>query len=148
MSGIYAKSKKERTMPIRSFPQRICLMIATCLAAPALAGDASRAEIIGFSDDGSVFSFEEFGREDGSGFAYVNRHVVSKNGDVNRVAKFVDRTGTLSISEARKKFAEQFNGWPPESFGDNPGITLVSDPITELSADRQVVSFAPVFSET
>ena len=37
---------------------------------PALAGDAALADFIGFSEDGQTFAFEEYGIQDGSGFAY------------------------------------------------------------------------------
>jgi predicted secreted protein len=45
-------------------------------AAPALAGDRAQIDLIGFSEDGSYFAFEEFGVQDGSGFAYASIYVV------------------------------------------------------------------------
>jgi predicted secreted protein len=48
-----------------------------CLcAAPALAGDAALADFIGFSEDGQTFAFEQYGVQDGSGFAYSTILVV------------------------------------------------------------------------
>ncbi len=46
------------------------------LASPALAGDRALIDIIGFSPDARYFAFEEFGIQDGSGFAYSNIFVV------------------------------------------------------------------------
>nr|WP_272210755.1 DUF2259 domain-containing protein [Marinicella sp. W31]MDC2876669.1 DUF2259 domain-containing protein [Marinicella sp. W31] len=49
------------------------LMAALGLSASiATAGDFATFTPLGFSDDGSVFAFEEFGVEDGSGFPYSN----------------------------------------------------------------------------
>lgn len=46
------------------------------LAGPALAGDRAQIDLIGYSADGSYFAFEEFGIQDGSGFAYSSIYVV------------------------------------------------------------------------
>ncbi len=40
------------------------------LASPSLAGDRAGIDFIGYSADGGFFAFEEFGIQDGSGFAY------------------------------------------------------------------------------
>jgi len=45
-------------------------------AAPALAGDAAQFAPIGFSEDGRFFGYEEYGIQDGSGFAYDNIYLV------------------------------------------------------------------------
>lgn len=46
------------------------------LIAPVLAGDRAQLDLIGYSEDGSYFAFEEFGVRDGSGFAYSNIYIV------------------------------------------------------------------------
>jgi predicted secreted protein len=46
------------------------------LAAPALAGDRALLNIIGYSEDATKFAFEEYGVQDGSGFAYSSIYVV------------------------------------------------------------------------
>lgn len=53
----------------------------TGLAAPAEAGDRALLDVIGFSGDARYFAFEEFGIQDGSGFAYANVHVVDLASD-------------------------------------------------------------------
>jgi predicted secreted protein len=45
----------------------LALMMMT---APAIAGDRALADFIGFSENGRYFAFEEYGIQDGSGFAY------------------------------------------------------------------------------
>ncbi len=52
------------------------LLISLTSALPAFAGDAAYPEAIGFSDDGTRFAFAEWGRQDGSGFAYANLYVI------------------------------------------------------------------------
>ena len=47
----------------------------------ALAADAADRAIIGFSADGRYFAFEEFGIQDGSGFAYANIFVLDLEDD-------------------------------------------------------------------
>lgn len=42
----------------------------------ALAGDRALLEVIGYSEDGRYFAFEEYGVQDGSGFAYSHIFVV------------------------------------------------------------------------
>lgn len=47
----------------------------------ALAGDRALAEVIGYSQDGRYFAFEEFGIQDGSGFAYSNVYIIDLSED-------------------------------------------------------------------
>jgi predicted secreted protein len=44
------------------------LLLIGLLSNPALAGDTAELNILGFSADGNVFAFEEYGVQDGSGF--------------------------------------------------------------------------------
>lgn len=48
---------------------------------PAMAGDRALIDYVGFSPDFRYFAFEEFGIQDGSGFAYSNLYVVDLNTD-------------------------------------------------------------------
>jgi predicted secreted protein len=50
-------------------------------AAPAFAGDRAVADFIGYSEDGRYFAFEEYGVQDGSGFAYSNIYIVDLPAD-------------------------------------------------------------------
>jgi len=45
------------------------------------AGDVARLEILGFSHNGAVFAFEEYGVQDGSGFPYANRYYIDTASD-------------------------------------------------------------------
>lgn len=48
---------------------------------PVWAGDRALLEVIGYSSDSHYFAFEEFGIQDGSGFAYSNIYVVDLTED-------------------------------------------------------------------
>ncbi len=47
----------------------LLLGAAACAAVPTLAGDRALIDVIGYSDDLRYLAFEEFGVQDGSGFA-------------------------------------------------------------------------------
>lgn len=51
------------------------------LAAPVLAGDRALLDVIGYSEDGRYFAFEEYGVQDGSGFAYSSIYIVDLAAD-------------------------------------------------------------------
>ena len=55
--------------------------IMALLATPALAGDRALVDIIGYSANGRYFAFEEFGIQDGSGFAYSSIYIVDLSTD-------------------------------------------------------------------
>jgi len=55
--------------------------VAMFFAGPARAGDRALYELIGYSEDMGYFAFEEFGIQDGSGFAYSNIYVVDIDND-------------------------------------------------------------------
>lgn len=56
-------------------------VFAGLICGPALAGDRASIDLIGYSSDLSYFAFEEFGIQDGSGFAYSNVYVVDLERD-------------------------------------------------------------------
>lgn len=57
----------------------IGFMLATII--PAVAGDRALVEVIGYSEDARYFAFEEFGIQDGSGFAYSSVYIVDLSSD-------------------------------------------------------------------
>ncbi|MGB3024382.1 DUF2259 domain-containing protein [Paradevosia shaoguanensis] len=62
---------------------RLLLLAAFILlsALPARAGDAALIEFLGYSTDGDHFAFEEFGIQEGSGYAYSTIYVVQLSTD-------------------------------------------------------------------
>lgn len=61
------------------FAVGLLAQLATSIAAHA--GDVAELEILGFTKDGSVFAFEEYGVQDGSGFPYANRYYIDTSTD-------------------------------------------------------------------
>lgn len=51
------------------------------MALPAMAGDRAALDIIGYSEDAQFFAFEEYGVQDGSGFAYSSIYIVELSSD-------------------------------------------------------------------
>ncbi|WP_082092605.1 DUF2259 domain-containing protein [Devosia epidermidihirudinis] len=65
--------------PVIARLHRICVLalaLVLALAAPTLAGDRASLNVLGYSEDGDYFAFEEFGIQDGSGFAYANIYLI------------------------------------------------------------------------
>jgi predicted secreted protein len=124
------------------------------LAAPlaAQAGDVAALEILGFSKDGGVFAFEEYGVQDGSGFPYANRYYIDTSSDVFLKGTPVrvrldDENATLEA--ARQQARQKGEAITSEAeLTANRGITAGFNPVTELSADpfRMVVNPRPIFS--
>jgi predicted secreted protein len=52
------------------------LLVSLVFQGNAFAGDVPSLDILGFSEDGGIFAFEEYGIQDGSGFPYARRFYV------------------------------------------------------------------------
>lgn len=61
-----------RQSVVQAVSVRLAASFLALFAAPAFAGDAANFTPLGFSADGRYFGYEEFGVQDGSGFAYSN----------------------------------------------------------------------------
>jgi predicted secreted protein len=117
----------------------------------ARAGDAATVEVLGFSQSGDIFAFEEYGIQDGSGFPYANRFYIDTNTDTflpgtparvrldDENARLDDaRAKARAIGEKIVKDAE---------LAEHRGFTAGANAVTELNADpfRIVVNPRPVF---
>ena len=104
--------------------------------------------IIGFSSDGNYFAFEEFGIEDGSGFAFSNIYLIdtSRNSWVKGtpVRVRLEQDGAElhdARSDALDKAGDKLKSLGIQS--GRKGTLLASNPITELSADTKKVVVVP-----
>src|SRR3569833_2885359 len=60
----------------------VSLAVAIALSAsPALAGDRANLNILGYSEDGRYFAFEEYGVHDGAGGNYSSIYVIDLPAD-------------------------------------------------------------------
>ncbi|TIX34448.1 MAG: DUF2259 domain-containing protein, partial [Mesorhizobium sp.] len=119
-------------------PVLICTWLFAQLAtvATAGAGDVAELEILGFSQDGGVFAFEEFGVQDGSGFPYANRYYIDTisdsflKGTPIRV-RLDDEAATLD--QARLQARQKGEAIVVQAeLAANRGITAGFNAITEL----------------
>lgn len=112
----------------------VLLTLSICFSAQA--GDFAKREIHGFSVDGGLFAFEEYGVQDGSGFPYSNIYVVDTAtdqwtaGSPYRI-RLDDETKT--VFDAREE-ARILAGTVMKSF-ENRGNVVATNRATELGID-------------
>ncbi|KFB10282.1 DUF2259 domain-containing protein [Nitratireductor basaltis] len=121
------------------------LIIATYSTGAARAGDTATLEVLGFSPDGRIFAFEEYGIQDGSGFPYANRYYIDTHSDT-----YLPETPFRARLEEDGASVEDVRG-KVKALGEtiiedtvlarNTGFLAGSNMVTELSADphRMVV---------
>lgn len=120
------------------------------LSVAARAGDMATVQILGFSDDGGIFAFEEYGVQDGSGFPYANRYYIDTANDT-----FLPGTPVrvrlddeqASVEQARQSAKERGDAIiSDEELTKNIGFTAGWNAVTELSADphRMLVNPRPI----
>lgn len=113
------------------------LLGLVALASVAQAGDSAQLDVIGFSADGKIFAFEEYGVQDGSGFAYSNVYFIDTESDrylPNTPVK-VRLENEESIGKIRKlahakaePLISQYN------LEDNPGLVVAYNPVSEAES--------------
>lgn len=137
-------------MPLRLI-LGLAVSIVVTMTGLSWAGDAAELNILGFSKDGKIFAFEEFGVQDGSGFPYSNRFYIDTADDsfvpgTPIHARIDDENATLDAAraEARQKGEKIIS---QAELAANRGFTAGLNPVTELSADpfRMVVNPRPIF---
>lgn len=111
---------------------------------PAAAGDYADRELLGFSEDGRYFAFEEYGVQDGSGFPYSNIYIIDVDSDSwvsgspFRV-RLDDENATLETARAQARTRAQ--GMLAQFGIGTDGRLVASNPVTETSADPFRVAF-------
>jgi len=114
-------------------------------SSPVMAGDAASLEVLGFSENGKVFAFEEYGVQDGSGFPYANRFYIDTATD-----KFLSATPIRVLIEDENATTDKARAQAAElgtKIADDAdlerGFTAAANAITELSADPHQFVFLP-----
>ncbi len=123
------------------------LLAPLLAAASAIAGDAASLNVLGFSADGKLFAFEEYGVQDGSGFPYTNRFYVDTATDTfvpgSPVRVRLDDEAA-TVDAARSQAAAQGEAVVPSALlAANPGYLAGFNPVTELSADAFAIKVNP-----
>ena len=117
------------------------------LPAQAAAGDFATLNALGFSADGSVFAFEQYGIQDGSGFPYSEIFFIDLDEDTYvapspvRVRLDAEGATLANASELARKEAKPL--FDRHDLQADPGISVASNPPTELSSDPHRIVFLP-----
>ena len=91
-------------------------LVFCLLVLPVKAADLAEHRILGFSSDGAIFAFEEFGVQDGSGFPYANIYFIDAEADAwlpgTPVRVIIDdmaavEAGQVDLSTARDEAYEK-----------------------------------------
>lgn len=91
-------------------PRLLAFFATLTIATAAAAGDVAEFRPIGFSPEGDVFAFEEFGVQDGSGFPYANRYYIDTVTDTflpGTPVRVLLKDEGKTLAEARKQAALQ-----------------------------------------
>lgn len=133
--------------------KRIVTAALSCFLAgtfPALAGDTAELNILGFSADGAIFAFEEYGVQDGSGFPYANRFYIDTATDSfvagSPIRKRIDDE-TATVDQVRAEAATEGQAIVGDSeLAAHRGTLAGFNAVSELSADphRMAVNPRPV----
>lgn len=125
----------------------ISLLLPLALVSHATAGDFAQFRSLGFSKDGKIFAFEQFGIQDGSGFPYAERYFIATETD-----KFLPGTPvkirleeeTATISDARD-FVDQasFQIMQEHNISVQPANIVAFNPSTETSSAAFEIKYQP-----
>ena len=113
-------------------------------AGTTLAGDYADRTILGFSPDGRTFAFEEFGEQDGSGFAYANIYVIDTEHDAwvsGTPIRVMHENEDETLANVREEARQRAMPWMTRYGVEPGGRIVVSNPSSELSADPYTVRF-------
>ena len=120
-------------------------VVSALAAATASAGDFAAFTPLGFSEDGKVFAFEEYGQEDGSGFAYSNIFFIDTEKDAfleGTPFRLRTETDNASISAARAlAVREALQMIQDYNLLDHPGWLAAFNPVTENNGDNGTIRY-------
>ena len=113
-------------------------------AGGAWAGEAAKLNILGFSEDGSIFAFEQYGVQDGSGFPYSERFYINTSDDsfvqgTPIKVRLDDEMAPEDVARAQAKAASPIDD---ASLSMRNAHIVASREITELG-DRKQLRFIP-----
>ncbi|WP_331374407.1 DUF2259 domain-containing protein [Sinorhizobium chiapasense] len=132
-------------MSMRAVVITTLLAAATIAAADVRAGDFAALQPIGFSSDGNVFAFEEYGVQDGSGFPYSTIYVLDTRKDTflpgAPVRVVIEKDGGALHEARREAHGRAAPLVDAYRLADTPGILAAYNPITERSSAAHTLSY-------
>ncbi|MDB5522885.1 MAG: hypothetical protein JWM58_648 [Rhizobium sp.] len=123
---------------MKSLTKSIPALAVLLMATSAFAGDTASLNVLGYSEDGKVFAFEEYGVYDGAGFAYSNIFFIDTQED-----KFLPGTPIrVQIDEeqsmAKIRALSHAKAEPliaKYRLADNPGVMVAYNPVSEIDSN-------------
>ncbi len=123
------------------------LLASLMFSVPAIAGDTASLNILGFSPDGKIFAFEEYGVQDGSGFPYANRFYVNTETDMfspgTPIRVRLDDEAATVGAVRQKAAARGETVVTAAELSENRGNLAGFNAVTELSADPYSMKVNP-----
>jgi predicted secreted protein len=113
-------------------------------AFPAMAGDMASLNVLGYSPDGQVFAFEEYGFLDGSGGAYSNIYFIDIKADKFlpgtpfRAAEHEEGLLTKMRAETRARAEPLMAKY---ALAENPGVLVAYNPPSEIGSSPHKVHY-------
>ncbi|MGV8936811.1 MAG: DUF2259 domain-containing protein [Allorhizobium sp.] len=122
----------------------IATLAALC-ASRVFAGDIAAFQPLGFSSDGSVFAFEEYGIQDGSGFPYANIYAIDTISDKYLAGtpirvRIDDENEGLSAARAQV-FSKAAPLLKNHHLADQPGQLVAFNPLSEVASDAHMLRY-------
>ncbi len=121
---------------------------AMLFAGSASAGDIASMRSIGFSSDGQIFAYEEYGVQDGSGFPYANIYVLDLSKDTflpgTPFRVRLENEGA-SVAKARWQVRNDADVLiETHEFVNHPAEILAYNPITNVDGDPHRIRYLSV----
>jgi predicted secreted protein len=121
------------------------LLASVLSTTAASAGDFASFQPIGFSADGSVFAFEEYGVQDGSGFPYSKIFFIDTRKDTflagTPIRLRIDEENT-SLAKVRAQTSEKAAPLVRKfDLAANPGLLAAFNPITETESSPHRLTY-------
>lgn len=121
------------------------IVASTGFAGPARAGDIASFQSIGFSPDGGVFAFEEYGIQDGSGFPYSNIFFIDTRKDAFLPGTPIrQRIDDESVGLSKARMLTRDTAAPlidSHDMADHPGLLVAFNPVTESGSPRDRLTY-------
>jgi len=131
---------------VRIFRRAAIALTASLLAtAGASAGDFASFQTLGFSPDGKVYAFEEYGVQDGSGFPYSNLYFIDTEKDAYLPGtpirmRIDDEEADLAKARAQSRDKAK-NLIDQNKLLSNPGLLAAFNPMGEVGVDRNRIEY-------
>lgn len=124
-------------------------LLAGAPPAAGLAGDMASLNVLGYSRDGKVFAFEEYGIFDGSGGAYSTIYFIDIDPDrflpATPVRSLVHEEGQLARIRAESR-AKADPLIAAHGLIDNPGVMVAYNPPSEVGSNPHALRYYPFLS--